>query len=73
YDCEKFGRGKEVVEKCRKMLCQHYMEGGIPDPDAKLKEDISFSQKCSETELADKISKSNTYNWVEEFRKGCKS
>ncbi|MEM5811355.1 MAG: hypothetical protein QXG91_01260 [Candidatus Aenigmatarchaeota archaeon] len=71
YDCEKFGRGKELIERCKKVLCQHYIEGGVPEPDAKLQEDISFSQKCTESGLIDKISKSNTYNWVGEFRKGC--
>ncbi len=66
---ERFGRGLDVMKKCKRVLCQTYLEKYSGDADMAtqaLKDDINFPMVCDLSEIP------NADNWYEiVFAEGC--
>jgi hypothetical protein len=66
--CDRLGTGIELLEKCRDLLCGTYIDKYVSADAAtnKLKQDISFSTRCSFSNVPDE---ENWYARV--FQQGC--
>jgi hypothetical protein len=66
--CDRLGTGIELLEKCRDLLCGTYVDkyGSADIATDKLKQDISFSTRCSFSNVP------NEENWYARvFEQGC--